>query len=205
MLLMAVALLPVSCCFFRLDHHQGAARVTMSGPVIREIGVQHERAVWRGLSCASKWESRCRSAPLYRVQSGHDGRLVEHRRGAHPRPSASAAAGPAAAEQAEGRSLPEGRAAVLDSYRAARHASDAACRALWPRPYGHSRACVQNLLTGIADQLAAQRRILKADMRQRRTNRALSLARVCGHFEVPAIRQWVPVRARRRNVVAAAR
>ena len=68
---------------------------------------------------------------LYRVQSGHDGRLVEHRRDAHPRPSASAAAGPAAAEQAEGRSLHEGRAAVLDSYRAARHALTPLCRAVY--------------------------------------------------------------------------
>ena len=136
---------------------------------------------------------------LYRVQSGHDGRLVEHRRGAHPGPSASAAAGPAAAEQAEGRSLPDSRAAVLDSYRAARAppASRRACRAFdaaLSRPRAASvwpggRACVQHLLTGIADQLAAQRRILKADMRQRRTNRAFSLARVCGHFEVPVIRQ----------------
>jgi hypothetical protein len=81
------------------------------------------------------------------------------------------------------------------------------CRALGPRPYGQAgvHALEQNLLTGIADQLAAQCRILKADMRQRRTNRAFSLARVRGHFEVPVIRQWVPVRARRRNVVAAAR
>jgi hypothetical protein len=50
----------------------------------------------------------------------------------------------------------------------------------------------QNLLTGIADQLAAQCRILKADMRQRRTNRAFSLARVRGHFEVPSFASGCP-------------
>jgi hypothetical protein len=78
----------------------------MSGPVIREIGVQHERAVRRG-----RCEAEIGASPdgfdyvivgwylpqlrvavgeplskriLYRVQSGHDGRLVEHRRGANP-------------------------------------------------------------------------------------------------------------------------
>jgi hypothetical protein len=139
MLWVLVPMLLVSCFFLRLGHtDEGAVRVTMKGPVLREIDIQHERrcvgtVVERRLTASPDnldyvivgwYQAQLQvelGAPLsdhilYTLRPGGDGRLLDMGGVSIPDNARLLLLDRATAEQNKAWPLPEGKAEVLDSY-----------------------------------------------------------------------------------------